>query len=221
MKVLLVEDDPKLGPLLRRALEIERHETTLVSSFEAARAYDPAGTDLAVVDWMLPDGDGLRLCASYRRDGFDAPILMLTCRGDTEDRVKALDAGVDDYLTKPFAMDELLARVRALGRRNLRREGLDAGALHVDVTRRNVFVDGRLLPPFTSTELDVLVYFVRRPNRVVSRAEILAAVWDGEEAASNVVQVAISRLRDKLQGFAPMLETVRGEVYRLRVPPAR
>jgi len=215
VKVLLVEDDPKLGPLVSRALGSDRHEVTLATSVgDAQRVAGPF--DVAVVDWMLPDGDGLELCGHLRRAGFDGPTLMLTCRGETKDRVTALDRGVDDYLTKPFDMDELLARVRALGRRGRRAGELDVGALHIDVWRRNVFASGRLLPPFTTIELDLLLHLAQRPNETVSKHELVLAVWDGQDIASNLVQVAVSRLRDKLEDHAWMVETVRGEGYRLR-----
>ncbi len=215
-----MEDDPKLGPLVSRALGSDRHEVTLATSVDSARRA-VGSFDLAVVDWMLPDGDGLELCGLLRRGEFAGPILMLTCRGETKDRVAALDLGVDDYLTKPFDMDELLARVRALGRRGKRLDGLDVGALHIDIWRRNVFAEGRLLPPLTAIELDLLVYLSQRPNQTVSKAELVGDVWDGHEVTSNLVQVAVSRLRDKLESHAWMIETVRGEGYRLRTTRAR
>jgi DNA-binding response OmpR family regulator len=218
VKILLVEDDPKLGPLVRRALESDHHDVTLAPAAKEARECDLPRYDVAVVDWMLPDGDGLELCTRLRRNEFEGAILMLTCRGETKDRIAALDAGVDDYLTKPFAMGELLARVRALGRRGKSIRGIDVGPLHIDVWNRNVFADGVLLAPFSSKELDLLLYFARRPNRVLTKAELGDAIWEGETTASNLMQVAISRLRDKLDRHASMLETVRGEGYRLRVP---
>lgn len=221
MKVLLVEDDPTLGPLLQRALESQAHSVDLVASFEEGRGASLEGVELAVVDWMLPDGDGLDLVTHYRALSFHEPILMLTARGETRDRINALDAGVDDYLAKPFDMDELLARVRALGRRGTRGVGIEVGPLYIDIWRRNVFIDGKLLDPFTATELDVLVYLARRPNRPVSRAELIESVWDGDESSTSVLSVAVFRLRQKLGDYSWLVETVRRGGYRLRTEPGR
>lgn len=176
MRVLLVEDDPRLGPLLARALETDAHEVTLAVSRGSAEALVLDPFEVAVVDWMLPDGDGLDLCVRFRSSGFTAPVLMLTARGETRDRVKALDTAVDDYLVKPFEMDELLARVRALGRRGMQSAGLDAGPLHIDIWARHVFANEKLLPPFGTTELDLLVYLARRAERVVPKHELLSSV---------------------------------------------
>jgi DNA-binding response OmpR family regulator len=216
VRVLLVEDDPRLGPLLARALETDAHEVTLAVSRGSAEALVLDPFEVAVVDWMLPDGDGLDLCVRFRSSGFTAPVLMLTARGETRDRVKALDTAVDDYLVKPFEMDELLARVRALGRRGTQSAGLDAGPLHIDIWARHVFANEKLLPPFGTTELDLLVYLARRAERAVPKHELLSSVWEGDDQSSSLLQVAIFRLREKLGEHAWMVETVRGEGYRLR-----
>ena len=215
MRLLLVEDDPKLGPLLARVLESSGYVVTLAR--DAAQAYAVRGTDLdlAVVDRMLPDGDGLDVCTSLRRADFEGPILLLTARGETKDRVHGLDQGADDYLTKPFDVDELLARLRALLRRGPRITSLDVGPLHIDVGRRNAFSRGRLLE-LTTRELDVLAYLARRAGQVVSKLELLENVWEADEVVPNVVEVHVSRLRDKLAGDADLVETVRGVGYRLR-----
>jgi DNA-binding response OmpR family regulator len=140
---------------------------------------------------------------------------MLTARGEIKDRVQALDQGVDDYLTKPFAMDELLARLRALLRRPPAMTVLELGELHIDVARRNAFGDGKLLE-LTAREFDLLVYLARRGGEVVTKAQLIESVWDAQEIVPNVVEVHVSRLRDKLGDRAWMLETVRGVGYRLR-----
>jgi DNA-binding response OmpR family regulator len=219
VNVLLVEDDPTLGPLLKRALESQAHSVALVASFEDARRASLEGVELAVVDWMLPDGDGLDLVTHFRRLSFHEPVLMLTARGETRDRINALDAGVDDYLVKPFDMDELLARVRALGRRGTRGVGIEVGPLYIDIWRRNVFVGGKLLDPFTTIELDVLVYLARRPNRPVARSELIDMIWEGNESSSSALSVAVFRLRQKLGDYSWLVETVRRGGYRLRTEP--
>lgn len=216
MQLLLVEDDVRLGALVKRALESDGHTVALARSAAEARGTDVSEVEVAIVDWMLPDGDGLSVATALGARGLGAPVLLLTARSETRDRVRALDSGADDYLTKPFAMDELLARVRALGRRGRRPEVVCAGPLHVDVVRRTAFVSGMLLPPLTATELSLLLYFARRPDTVVAREELVHAIWDGEVGPSNLVQVAVSRLRDKLGEHAKLLETVRGEGYRFR-----
>lgn len=215
MRLLLVEDDRKLGPLLVRVLSTHGYSVSLARSATEARSARAAELDLAVVDWMLPDDDGLEVCAHLRRDDFDGPILMLTARGETKDRVQALDLGADDYLTKPFEMDELLARLRALLRRGPRIGAVDVGDLHIDIARRNAFAGGKLLA-LTGRELDFLAYLARRPGRPVTKADLLENVWDAEEIVPNVVEVHVSRLRDKLGDHAWVIETLRGVGYRLR-----
>lgn len=215
MRLLLVEDDPKLGPLLTRVLAANGYDVRLAANAGQARAVRGDAIDLAVVDWMLPDGDGLEVCTSLRRAEFDGPILMLTARAETKDRVHALDAGVDDYLAKPFDMDELLARLRALLRRGPRITSFDVGPLHVDIGRRNAFAHGKLLE-LTGREFDLLAYLARRAGTTVAKQELLDSVWNAAEIVPNVVEVHISRLRDKLGGDADLVETVRGRGYRLR-----
>lgn len=214
VRLLLVEDDRKLGPLLVRVLSTHAYTVALARSAAEARSARVAELDLAVVDWMLPDGDGLEVCTHLRREDFDGPILMLTARGETKDRVQALDLGADDYLTKPFEMDELLARLRALMRRAPRISAVDVGELHIDLARRNAFAGGKLLA-LTGRELDLLSYLARRPGRPVAKAELLENVWDAGEIVPNVVEVHVSRLRDKLGEHAWVIETLRGVGYRL------
>ena len=215
VRLLLVEDDPKLGPLLVRVLETSGYAVTLASDAAGAQAVRGTELDLAVVDRMLPDGDGLDVCTSLRRADFEGPILMLTARGETKDRVHALDQGADDYLTKPFDVEELLARLRALLRRGPRITTIDVGPLHLDIGRRIAFSRGRLLE-LTARELDLLTYLARRAEQVVPKVELVENVWDADEVVPNVVEVHVSRLRDKLGDDAELLQTVRGVGYCLR-----
>jgi DNA-binding response OmpR family regulator len=215
VRVLLVEDDPKLGELLTRVLSSHGYAVTLARNAAAARQSQTADFELVIVDWMLPDGDGLDVAVRLRRAGFEGPMLMLTARDQTKDRVHALDLGVDDYLSKPFAVSELLARLRALLRRPTRLGSLDIGPLHFDLLRRHAFADGRLLE-LTTREFDLLLYLGRRAGETVSKVELIENVWDSDEIVPNVVEVHVSRLRDKLGKHTSLVETVRGAGYRVR-----
>lgn len=215
MHILLVEDDRKLGWLLVRVLGSSGHTVALRPTVGEAKAFRGELLDLAIVDWMLPDGDGLEVCKHLRRADFEGPILMLTARGEIKDRVQALDLGADDYLTKPFDMDELLARVRALSRRAPRLAALDVGPIHLDMGRRNAFADGKLLD-LTDREFDLLAYLARRRGQPVTKSDLVEHVWDAAEVVPNVVEVHVSRLRDKLGKHASMIETLRGTGYRMR-----
>lgn len=220
VRLLLVEDDPKLGPLLSKVLSSHGYVVTLARDAAEARAIAGTNIDLAVVDRMLPDGDGLDVCTSLRRADFEGPILMLTARGEARDRVHALDLGADDYLTKPFDMDELLARLRALLRRGPRIASFDVGPIHLDIGRRNAFSRGRLLE-LTAREFELFAYLARRAGQLVAKAELVENVWDADEVVPNVVEVHVSRLRDKLGVDAALIETVRGHGYRVRMENAQ
>jgi DNA-binding response OmpR family regulator len=222
MRILLVEDDRKVARFIQQGLEEEGHAVDVAGDGEegALRAHvDPY--DVLILDVQLPRRNGLQLAAELRREGVATPILMLTARDSTEDVVRGLDAGGDDYLTKPFAFDELVARVRALGRRS----GTPAagGTLHVadvelDRGRFHATRGGRDLG-LTPREFRLLAYLLERPEQVVGRTELLEKVWDlSFDPGSNVVDVHISNLRRKLEeGGAPrLLHTVRGVGFALR-----
>ena len=221
MRVLIVEDEVKLAKLLRRGLVEEAHAADVAGSGEDA-VWMAAATeyDAIVLDLMLPGMDGLELCRRLRADGVWTPILMLTARDGVEDRVGGLDAGADDYLTKPFSFAELLARLRALVRRGPgeRPVVLAAGELRLDPATRRVW-RGDAEIELSTKEFALLETFMRRPGRVLSRYELLEHAWDYEyEHRSNVIDVYVRYLREKIDRpyGRRSIETVRGAGYRLR-----
>jgi DNA-binding response OmpR family regulator len=224
MRILIVEDDRKLAGVLRRGLEEHGHAVDLAYDGEAGLALaERAPYDLIVLDVLLPGRDGFQVCRDLRRRGQQAPVLMLTARDAVEDRVAGLDSGADDYLVKPFAFPELLARVRAL----LRRQGpsrdriLRAGSVEMDTAAQTVHSAGRAVD-LTSREYAVLEYLLRNPDRPHTRAQIAEHVWGFNSiATSNVVDVYIAALRRKLgdRGEPRLLCTVRGIGYELRACP--
>jgi two-component system OmpR family response regulator len=217
MRILVVEDDAKLGPLLRRGLSDHGNAADLIPSGEDALWMAQAHAyDAIVLDLMLPGLDGFATCEQLRGNGVWTPVLMLTARDAVEDRVRGLDAGADDYLTKPFSVAELRARLRALVRRGAaeRPAVLEAGELRFDPATRQVWRKGAEIV-LAAKELAMLELFMRRPGQVVSRYELLEHAWDmAYENRSNVVTVHIRRLRQKIGRHA--IETVRGTGYRLR-----
>ncbi|MBL8955435.1 MAG: response regulator transcription factor [Myxococcaceae bacterium] len=221
MKVLVVEDDQKLARLLVRVLAEEGFTADTCSSgqvgLERLRA---GGYDLAVLDRMLPDLDGVAVARALREAGQLVPVLMLTARGELKDRVEGLGAGADDYLVKPFEIEELVARLHALLRRaaGTGTGKLRFGALVIDRVGRSALLDGALLD-LTPLELSLLVLLGENAGKPVARAEILSRVWSmAFDPGTNVVEVHVSRLRDKLGEHAGLIETVRGQGYRLRAP---
>lgn len=218
MKALVVEDDRKVARLLERALAEEGYAVdTCATGADAVRQAGAIAYDLIVLDWMLPEGDGLSVCRDLRRGGSAAPILMLTARGELPERVLGLEAGADDYMVKPFYVEEFLARVRALQRRaGGGYARLRCGDLEVDRGDRRAFLAGAPLD-LTAKEYALLLHLAFRPDRVVTRSELLSQVWETRfDPGSNLVDVHVSRLRDKLGDRAWMIETVRGQGYRLR-----
>ena len=217
-RVLLVEDERKLAGFVRRGLEEEGHRVDL--AFDGRDGLEMARIgryDLVILDLMLPEVEGLRICRILRQEGCNVPILVLTALGAVEDRVEGLDAGADDYLVKPFSLAELAARVRALLRRppSEAPSALRAGDLEMDPCRREVRRGGRLLQ-LTPREWSLLEYLLRNRGRVVTRTMIAEAVWGYDfEGFSNVVDVYISHLRRKVdRGFSRrLIHTVRGVGY--------
>jgi len=223
MRILIVEDERKLAGVLRRGLEAHDHAVDEAYDGEEGLALaEAAPYDLLILDVMLPVLDGFQVCRRLRAGGQAVPVLMLTARDTVEDRVAGLDCGADDYLIKPFAFPELLARVRALLRRSgpSRDPVLRAGDLELDTVSRDVRRGGRLVE-LTSREHAILEYLLRNPNRALTRDQIAEHVWGYEfMAESNVIDVYLGVLRRKLgdQREPRLLHTVRGIGYQLRLP---
>ena len=221
MRVLVVEDEVQVARFLKQALEEEGHAVDLAGDGIAAeRQAHLAPYDLILLDVQLPRGDGLGVAEKLRRTGVRAPILMLTSRDSTQDIVRGLDAGADDYLTKPFALEELLARVNALTRRQL---GPTMGVLkyqglEMDRLRRIVRYWDRAVE-LAPREFRLLEYFLLNPERAIGRAMLLEKVWDMSfDPGTNVIDAHISNLRRKLEelGHPRLIQTVRGVGYALR-----
>src|SRR5262245_33016032 len=222
-RVLVVEDERKVLTSLLRGLRAEGYDAAGAASCQAARllaATEPF--DCAVLDRMLPDGDGLELLAEFRRGGRNLPVVILTARDAVEDRVAGLDAGGDDYLVKPFHFAELLARLRALLRRGQPPETvLRADDLEVDLVERRVARGGREVA-LTQREFEVLAYLLRHKNAAVTREMLGRDVWkDPDYALTNVVDVYVNFLRRKVErdGQRPLIFTLRGVGYSLREEP--
>jgi two-component system OmpR family response regulator len=221
MRVLVVEDDLKMAALLRRGLGEEGLAADIARTGDDA-LWMAAATeyDAIVLDVMLPETDGFAVCRRLREAGRWAPVLMLTARDAVEDRVAGLDAGADDYLTKPFSFAELLARLRALARRPPveRPPIVEIGDLRLDPATRQVWRAGAEIP-LSAKEFALLETFMRRPGEVLSRYQLLEHCWDyGYENRSNVIDVYVRYLREKVdRPFGRRsIETVRGAGYRLR-----
>ncbi len=221
MRLLVVEDEEDLADALRVGLV--RAGYAVDTAADAQQARDLLGVnayDVMLLDVNLPDGDGFALCRELRRGEIDAPgdvrVLMLTARGGLTDRVRGLDEGADDYLVKPFALEELLARIRALLRRDTAGGSavLTVGALSLDAARHEASYAGRPLP-LTRKEFGVLEYLMTRPGHVVPAEELLEHVWDANaDPFTQTVRVTVGTLRRKLGGT--LIETVVGRGYRLR-----
>ncbi len=223
MKILVIEDDRKVAGFIEQGLREEGYAVDVAPDGEEgtmlAHVYD---YDVIVLDVMMPKKTGLQVAAELRREGRGTPILMLTARDATEDVVRGLDSGADDYLTKPFKFDELLARVRALVRRggSTRTELLTFGAVEMDRLKHKVRVKGKALD-LSPKEFHLLEHFLLHPEQVVRRTELLEKVWDMHfDPESNVVDVHVGNLRRKLHKAAEttLIHTVRGVGFRLGLP---
>jgi len=221
VRVLVVEDERKLGELLRRGLGEEGYAADLADRGEEALWMAQAVSyDAIVLDVMLPGADGFEICRRLRGNGVWAPVLMLTARDAVDDRVSGLDAGADDYLAKPFAFEELLARLRALTRRApaARPPVLEIGDLRLDPAAHKAWRGDQELD-LSAKEFALLELFMRRPGLTLSRTQLLDGAWDmAFESRSNVIDVYIRYLREKIdRPFGrDSIETIRGVGYRLR-----
>ena len=221
MRVLVVEDEKKLGELLGRGLREEGYAADLADRGEEALWMAHAVSyDAIVLDVMLPGTDGFEVCRRLRRDGVWTPVLMLTARDAVDDRVGGLDAGADDYLTKPFSFEELLARLRALTRRAPieRPPVLEVGGLRLDPAAHRAWRGDRELD-LSAKEFALLELFMRRPGITLTRTQLLDGAWDiAFESRSNVIDVYVRYLREKIDRpfGCDSIETVRGVGYRLR-----
>ena len=219
MHALLVEDDPGLSTVLRDGLREQGYEVDLETDYSSGLARgrrDEFG--VIILDVMLPGGSGFDLCRALRKDGVATPVLRLTARDSVDDRVRGLDAGADDYLAKPFAFKELLARLRAITRRAPRREDVVRVAdLEVDLGAHKARRAGVDIP-LTAKEFALLEFFVLHRDRVVDRAAITAHVWDeNHDPFTNVLEVLVRRLRRKVDDGheQKLIHTLRGAGYRL------
>lgn len=222
MKILVAEDDHRLAALLEQSLTEAGWEAEVVYDGADALERGAETWDVILLDWMLPSLSGLEVCRRLRQQGVGTPVLMLTARGDVHDRVDGLDAGADDYLPKPFDLDELLARLRALRRRRqaTRSAALEVGDLRIEPASRRVTKRGQPIE-LSAREFDILHLMVCRAGHVVTRADILEEVWDGEaDLRSNVIDVHLAAIRAKIdRPFGTnTITTLRGVGYRLERP---
>jgi len=227
MRILVIEDNPKMAAMIQKGLGEQGHNVDI--ALRGHDGQDRAATgayDLIILDIMLPDVDGVEVCRNLRRSGLDKPILLLTALSETRDKILGLDSGADDYLTKPFEFDELLAHVRALLRRAQATEAgrLTYHDLEIDLRKRAVSRQGERIG-LSNKEFMLLEYLLRNPERVLTRMAIAERVWDLDLAEdSNVIDVCVSTLRKKVdRPFEPkLIHTVVGTGYVLSVsgPPA-
>jgi two-component system copper resistance phosphate regulon response regulator CusR len=220
MKIAVIEDERKLAHSLREGIEAEGYEVAVFYdglSGEKELLESPLEYNLAIVDLLLPGKNGFEICESLRNNGLAIPILILTARDSVQDKVKALDTGVDDFLSKPFSFDELMARVRALIRRSTGNmtAKVTVGELELSRETRQLFRNAKEIF-LTPTEFDILLLLTEKTGRVLSREEISTALWDtNEPTLSNVVDVHISNLRKKIDDgyIKKVVRTVRGMGY--------
>lgn len=220
MTILVVEDEYKITRFIQRGLEMEHY--TVDVAYDGEEALNKLGVndyDLIILDLMLPKKDGIEVCKEIRERKISAPVIMLTARDTIEDRIKGLDQGADDYIVKPFAFGELLARIRALLRREktVKRSVLQISDLVLDPATHEVTRAGKQLP-LTSKEYRLLDYFMRRPGQVCTRTMIGEHIWGYNFVdSSNVIDVSVSNLRKKVDGEYPLqlIKTVRNVGYKI------
>ncbi len=219
--ILVVEDEVKLAQFIKLELEYEGYEVTVVNDglggLATAREMTP---DLILLDWMLPGISGLEICRRLRQTGDKVPIILLTAKDEVSDRVAGLDAGADDYIIKPFSIEELLARIRANLRRNQEADSssLQFADLRLDRSSREVYRSNRLIE-LTAKEFDLLEYLISHPRQVLTRDQILERVWGYDFMGdSNIIEVYVRYLRLKLEANQEprLIQTVRGVGYVLR-----
>ncbi len=221
MRILLVEDEVKLAKATKRALELQSHQVEIVH--DGATGFELAATeryDLLILDLMLPHMDGMEICRQLRSADITTPILMLTAKGQLHDKTNGLDSGADDYMVKPFAMEELFSRIRALSRRSLKPKQtvLSVLDLTLDPATLKVFRNRQLIE-LSSKEFAILEYLLRNKNSVISKQRIVDHVWDYDaDVLPSTVEVHIKNLRDKIDKpfKTHILKTVRGFGYEIR-----
>lgn len=221
MRVLIVEDEKRMASFIQRGLKEEGYAVDVANDGENGWDYASSNEyDVIVLDWMLPKMDGLTLCGKIRESGSRVPVLMLTVKDTVEDKIRGLDQGADDYLTKPFSFEELLARLRALTRRPRQiheQTTLRAGNLTLDLVSHKVTIGNDQIA-LSQKEFSLLEFLMRRKGQVVSRSQIAEHVWDIHfDPMSNTIDVFINFLRKKIDGTRKKsrIETVRGSGYRL------
>jgi DNA-binding response OmpR family regulator len=231
MKILLVEDEPDLGQLLQKSLSRHQYVVDWARDGEEAwgyLTYSQANYALAIVDWMLPKVSGVELCQRLRSTQQFIPVLMLTARDRMEDKIAGLDAGADDYLIKPFGMEELLARMRALQRRSntFQPNQLQVGDLFLDYGKNALETTNSQgqsqSVAMTAKEFQLLEYFLQHPGQILTHNQIRNRLWElDSDTMSNVISAQIWLLRKKLAevGYGSAIETMRGLGYRLNLPP--
>ena len=220
MKILIVEDQRRLGQFLKKSLTERSYTATWVQSCKEARdALCETNYDVIVLDLSLPDGDGLALLQEWRATGFNEPVLILSARDAVQDRIKGLDLGADDYLAKPFSLEELLARVRSLLRRqvSVKETVLEHRGIKMDLLGRTVSLGGTQID-LTSREFALLEIFLQNAGRILTRTLISEKIWESHyDVDTNLLDVYMSKLRTKLEPAPgkPLFKTVRGVGYQM------
>ena len=223
MKILLVEDEAEIGDLIKTGLEKEEFSVDYCKDGDSGMEHAMSNSyDAIVLDVMLPGKSGLEILKMVRAGQNNVPIIIITARGETEDRIEGLDLGADDYLPKPFFVEELIARLRAIWRRSSETgmSVLNVGTLSANLMTREVVRSGRQIE-MTPKEFSLLAFLMRAPGRVLTRTQILEQVWGYHfDPGTNLVDVYIRRLRSKIdfEGEIPLIETLRGVGYRMQDP---